>query len=280
MQEKDLIIGAVTNYNWDKIKYWANSIVRSGFKGDKVVLVFNGPADVIKHLHDLGFETLFFQRDDAGNCYANMPVVIVVDRFFYLWQFLCSRPNTYRYVISTDVKDVVFQTNPSEWLLNNIGDYELLASGESLTYQNEPWGDDNLKGSFPFIYESLKTKPIWNCGVQAGRQQAIQDLWIQLYLISKTAGRHNGDQAAYNMLLNSRPWKLITKFTMSESGWACQAGTTVDPLKIESFKPHLLEPTPVWSNELSHTSQGLIHAVVHQWDRVPNWHADIERRYG
>ena len=32
---KDLIIGAYTNYNWDQIKYWVNSIEKSGFTGDK-----------------------------------------------------------------------------------------------------------------------------------------------------------------------------------------------------------------------------------------------------
>ena len=38
---KDLIIGASTNYDWDKLKFWINSINKSGFKGDKVLILMN-----------------------------------------------------------------------------------------------------------------------------------------------------------------------------------------------------------------------------------------------
>ena len=31
MEQRDLVIGAITNYNWDQIKYWVNSLDRSGF---------------------------------------------------------------------------------------------------------------------------------------------------------------------------------------------------------------------------------------------------------
>ena len=33
MEKRDLIIGGFSNYDWDKIKYWANSIDISGFRG-------------------------------------------------------------------------------------------------------------------------------------------------------------------------------------------------------------------------------------------------------
>jgi hypothetical protein len=67
---------------------------------------------------------------------------------------------------------------------------------------------------------------------------------------------------------------------MSEDGWACQAGTTVDPKKIFGFRPNLIEPEPLWENGLAKTSTGIIHSILHQWDRVPNWANDIEKRYG
>ena len=36
---KDLIVGVVDNYDWEKIKYWANSIKQSGFDGYKALIV-------------------------------------------------------------------------------------------------------------------------------------------------------------------------------------------------------------------------------------------------
>ena len=38
---KDLIIGGASNYTWDQLKYWVNSIKLSGFKGDIVLVATN-----------------------------------------------------------------------------------------------------------------------------------------------------------------------------------------------------------------------------------------------
>lgn len=279
---KDLIIGAYTNYNWDKIKFWVNSIDRSGFSGDKVMIVYNSDASTVQRLFDNGFKVWAFNRDAAsGNFFWHQNLVIVVQRFYHLWHFLDTQPeNSYRYVISTDVKDVVFQTNPSQWLEQNIGDKDIVASCESIRYKDEPWGDDNLLGSYPMVHKKLREQPIWNCGVQAGTMSAMKDLWLQIYLSCGGGGRHNPDQAAYNILLNSTPWKSITKFAMSEDAWACQAGTTVDPLKIKKFRPNLLEAEPIWKDNMSCNSKGIPHAILHQWDRIPEWKSSIEEIYG
>jgi len=67
---------------------------------------------------------------------------------------------------------------------------------------------------------------------------------------------------------------------MSEDGWACQAGTTIDPSKINAFKPKLLEPQPIWKDGEACTTAGKVHAVLHQYDRVPEWKATVEKRFG
>ena len=43
---KDLIIGVVDNYDWDKIKYWVNSINKSGFDGHKAMIVYNMDSEI------------------------------------------------------------------------------------------------------------------------------------------------------------------------------------------------------------------------------------------
>lgn len=281
-QSKDLIISAYTNYDWSKIKHWANSIDRCGFTGDKAVIVYNSDPHTVQKLTDLGFKVWAFHRDPAtGNFIWPHQLVIVVQRFFHMWSFLNSMPaDSYRFVITTDAKDVVFQRDPSKWLEEHIGDHQIVASCESIRYQDEPWGDDNLKGSYPWLHANLRGNPIWNCGVQAGRMSAMKDLWMQLWMSCKAAGRPNPDQAAYNVLLNSVSWSRITKFTMSEDAWACQAGTTVDPKKITEFRPKLLEPEPIWKDGVVTTSTGIPHAIVHQWDRIPAWAEKIEEKYG
>jgi hypothetical protein len=280
--KKDLIIGAYTNYGWDQIKYWANSIDRCGFTGDKAMIVYNSAASTVQRLIDMGFTVWAFNKEPStGNFYWPTDLVIVVQRFYHLWYFLNQlQKNQYRYVISTDVKDVVFQKNPSEWLELHMGDKEIVASCESLKYQDEPWGADNMQGSYPMIWDNIKSQPIWNCGVQAGTMSAMKDLWLNIWLMCKAGGRPNPDQAAYNLLLNTVAWSRLTNRAMSDDGWACQAGTTVDPSKIINFRPNLLEPEPIWDGTVSKTSTGVTHAILHQWDRVPAWKPSIEKNYG
>jgi hypothetical protein len=281
---KDLIIGAYTNYNWDQIKFWANSIDKCGFTGDKAVLVYNSDITTVDKLKSLRFKVISFNQDPISKNYyfPGTNLIIVVERFYHLWNFFDIHTSDldYRYVITTDMKDVVFQTNPSIWLENNIGDKDIVASCESVRYKDEPWGNDNLQGSYPMAYEKLKENPIWNCGVQAGKSNVIKDLWFQIWLTCKAGQRYNPDQAAYNLLLNSYPWKKITKFSMGEDAWACQAGTQVDPAKLPIFGNKLLEPMPIWEDGMSKTTDHVPHAILHQWDRIPNWKTEVEKKYG
>jgi hypothetical protein len=283
---KDLIIGSFTNYDWSKIQYWANSIDACGFQGDKAMLVYNADRNTVQQLSNRGFKIMGFNHDpQTGNLFYNAQLIVVVERFLHLHGFLenLMQQQHYRYVIHTDVKDVVFQRNPSEWLDANMGTAKILASCESLEYQHEPWGNENLQNSFPWVYHKLKSQPIWNCGVQAGVPSVMKDLWLNIYLLSVGSQHatkvHNPDQAAYNVLLNLEPYSSMTKFVMSEDAWACQAGTTVDPAKMQTFMPHLLEPQPLWDGHYATTSRGTRHYVLHQYDRIPAWKPVVEARY-
>ena len=47
---KDLIIGGASNYNWDQLKYWVNSIKQTGFKGDIVLVATNMSGETVNKL--------------------------------------------------------------------------------------------------------------------------------------------------------------------------------------------------------------------------------------
>jgi hypothetical protein len=87
------------------------------------------------------------------------------------------------------------------------------------------------------------------------------------------------DQAVFNVLIQTLPFRDVVQFARQRDGWACQAGTTVDPSKIESFRPHLLEEEPDFIDGYVYTSTGKKFCIVHQYDRVPEWRKIIEARY-
>ena len=277
---KDLVIGACTNYDWDKLKYWVNSINRSGFTGDKVMIAFNIDYKTIEKLSAAGFQVLLpGQKAEVQKQYTyQSSLPIHVERFIHIYNYL--RQNEYRYVITTDVKDVVFQKNPSDFLQDLIPPYNLVFASESIKYKDEPWGNQNLIETFgPFFHNIFKENEIFNVGVLAGKGTAMRDLAAMIFAMSVNRPIPIVDQSTFNFMVSQEPYKSTSRYMKSEDGWACQLGTTADPSKIAEFKPFLLEPSPIMVDGKVTTSTGKDFTIVHQYDRIPAWRNIIEEKY-
>lgn len=273
---KDLIIGGYTRYNWMNLKNWVLSAKRSGFKGDIVLIAFNTDTNTVEKLKQEGVIVI----PVSENLDYQSKIPIHVERFIHIYHYLKTNSSKYRYVVTTDVKDVIFQRNPVEWIENNLHDKNLIISSESIRYKDEPWGNENLMQTFgKYIYQEFKDKEIYNVGVIAGRFEYVKDLVLNLFLMSINRPIPIVDQATYNTIVHTYPMLAITKRTCSEDGWACQLGTTADPQKIESFKPHLLENIPIIHEGKVYTSKKNLFYIVHQYDRVPSLKTSIDIEY-
>lgn len=276
----DLIIGCSTNYKWDTIKYWVNSINQSGFEGDKVMILMNCDADTVQKVTDAGFSVVGFNQDEQGNLTYESKLMVHVERFLHIYNIL--KDNEYRYVITTDVKDVIFQHNPIEGIKNQLGQRQnLMFASESILYKDEPWGNQNLLETFgQFFHNIFKENEIFNVGVLAGRGFAMRDLAAMIFTMSVNRPIPIVDQSTFNFMISQEPYKSTARYCRSEDGWACQLGTTADPSKIDQFKPFLLEPSPQMVDGKVVTDTGKEFTIVHQYDRIPEWRAIIEKKYG
>ena len=294
MEEKDLVIGFITDYtDYNKIKPYVNSLNRCGFAGDKIMVVYNIGYDIVNKLQEEGFVVIGFERDDANNRFVyKQKFNIVVSRFFHIWFLLKEMEKKYRYVISVDVADVVFQTNPSEFLEKDfkINDtdqkYGLIVGCENLKYKDESWGIHNMYRSFGDIAAiHMQEQPIYNAGTIAGKFDIFMDFCYNIFLLCQGApmevpGGGGPDQAAMNLLLSMKPYHDIT-LKYSHNFWACQCGTTVDPNKVESFRPNF-----IWKGEPVMKEDGCVYneanqkyVLVHQYNRVPEWNEIIRKKY-
>jgi hypothetical protein len=86
---RDVIIGCSTNYKWDTIKYWINSINKTGFGGDKVMVLMNCDRDTAKKVAEAGFSIIAFGEDEQGNLTYN-PL-----NFLCMWNDSYIFTNTY-----------------------------------------------------------------------------------------------------------------------------------------------------------------------------------------
>lgn len=285
---RDVVVGCITNYTIDKVKYWVNSLNRSGFDGYKMVICYNVDKLTLEYLQNNDITVICFNIDKEGN--ATYPIKdfnICVDRFIHIPLMLSGAidEKDVRYVIATDVRDVIFQGNPSTWLENNIKNESIVASSESIKYKDETWGNNNLRKSLgDYMSYRLSDNIIYNAGVIAGKYKSLMSLMTNVYYICRGLPSHiegggGPDQAAYNLLLNLEQYNQTTHFVKSEQGWSAQLGTTVDPNKYSQYKDKLDEPSPIMHDNIVCTSKKIPFTIVHQYDRVPKWKTIIEKKY-
>lgn len=280
-----MIISAVSEYGYDKLKYWINSIKRSGFTGIIAIIAYNIKDETLNKLEDEGVRVYLASnkrnKNDDGFLYEEgLTYQVPALRHYAYWSLLEQlKDENIRYVISTDISDVVFQINPSTWLENNLGDKKLNYGCEGLKYKDEDWGNQNMAHCFPQLYNYMKDRPIYNAGSMAGEFNAFKDFSLAVSLAINNIQNPTPDQAGVNVMLSIEPFNSMTKFNDHDTNWACECGTTVDPNKINQFRPNLLSPEPVFDGEYVYTSKGEKYVMVHQYNRVPAWKDKIEKKY-
>jgi hypothetical protein len=297
--DKDLIVGVVDRYNWDQIKYWANSIKKSGFTGHKAVLVYNMDSGTVKKLTDEGFMIIGCNQYDETNGFThdNSRGSVMVDRFFHLYGFLNIFNEPVKNVIMTDVRDVIFQSNPSNWIDKNFFG-NILVGSENLKYKDEPWGKNNLQQTFgQYFLDIHGDNEIYCAGVIAGSLNVIKSLSLNVWLVCRGLNPHvpgggGPDQAALNVLLQTEVYSLLTKFTNPDDGWVVHAGTSRPAIEAgsggigEEYLKNPNMPLPFVRDATYRIDNGEVFVngkkvtIVHQWDRVPQWKTIFEEKYG
>jgi hypothetical protein len=285
---KDIVIGAITKY--DDFKYiscWVNSLDRSGFTGTKILLCYNIPYHIAEELTKRNYTVFAFGKNDEEKRleYSKQNFNICEERFLHIWYFLNKLQNKeeYRYVIATDVGDLIFQSNPSEWLEKNLGDKQLNVGSECIHYKDEEWNKRNMYSCFgPMIYESMQDKMIYNAGAIAGKFDSFIDFCKSVYLTCGASTTHyfgdgTPDQSALNILLNTKPITDITNFAKSSDAWVANLH-----VHSPSYDKNLLtEPSPQMIGDKICTKDGVPYTIVHQYDMAPEeWQKIIQKKYG
>lgn len=272
--DKDLLLGSFSNYDYDQIQYWVNSIKMSGFTGDIVVFVGNATFACVETLLQKGIKIVALEKDDESRLFVHRSAIpIQTERFFHFWNFLKDRWQDYRYVITTDMKDVIFQNNPSDYVVQT-DIFPIIVGSECLTYENEPWGRENLQQAFgSYFYESFKDWEIANVGVIAGQAEYMKDLCLHIFQMSVNRPIPIVEQAAFNFLAHTIPWENEIDIRPMSLGFVAHLGTIMDPNKIDQFEPFLLEDIPYWEDGklmVVGTEEGYGHefCMIHQWDRL------------
>jgi len=263
---KNLIIGGFTNYNANQLRPWVLSAKVHAGDNDVVLVYGNASDETLNWLESQGVIIVPMLE------VPNVPIHVL--RFLSIYEYLHKHWQDYDYVITTDVKDVYFQTDPFKFLVNE----KLVIASEGLKYKDEAWGNENLLQAYgPYVYQQFKDNEIFNVGTFGGESEYVKDMVFHIFTNGINRPIPICDQAVFNVLLNTQPFKDIASKTIQ---WAAELGTIMDPSKIASFRPNLLFAEPVWENGLLKDVNGHIFPIVHQYDRVPEIKNFVQKKFG
>lgn len=250
---KDLIIAASTRYTKKELHNYIESINQSGFSGDKIMVVYDITKETVSWLKENGWEV--YQSVLQGHIHMH--------RLISIYMILKQLGRNYRYVITTDVRDVVFQKNPSEYLEKNLKK-NILVSTENVKYKDEPWGIKNiLEGYNQLLLDRYSEELSCNVGVLAGDYKSMMDLLLLNYLVSQSGNtQHYTDQSSFNFIIHNNNVKDSVQIEGLETDWALQLGTLNNP------------------NIIGNTNINVDNCVIlHQYDRDSKLNDTINTKY-
>ena len=276
----DLLIGGMHNLLKEEVEVWYKSARDSGFEGDIVLLAYNEPQQVLDSIAQDGVIIVKPEVDHLNrpNTEHIIPRIGKFEinrlRFYDIWTILLQ--TDYRYVITTDVRDVVFQSNPIPWLGKHMGEHELVVGSEGLAYGDSKYNSqDMIRNYGPFIREYLvKNSPLVCCGVLAGTARAIKETSLMMYLIA-TGCQDYAEQAALNIML-SNGWDA--KITTFDDGYIVHCGTAFDE-KFSDEWQCLTSPKPIWKDGMMYKQDGTPVVIVHQYNRIAGAVESYRARY-
>lgn len=188
-----IVLGAINHHEWPVVAPWIRSLRGTGFDGRVILVAYEDISnDVITQMEKAGVDV---RR-------AKMEISVNRGRFKDFEALLREVPPD-AFVVTTDVRDVVFQTHPAEMLalLDPAAGKVLAVSSEGWNYRDSDWNLRTLKKVFPAHEANLTDEEVYCSGVIIGTAGAMADLSARIWELSREAPSFNGDQVALNIIL-------------------------------------------------------------------------------
>lgn len=276
----DLVLAVMKNVNWHDVDCFALSLSRCGFDGKKVLL-----ADGITQEARSGLQTFGFDVIDSPVTGEFSGLHFQTARYAIGASYLETCWHKFEHVMWTDAWDVVFQSDPFEWIEEWADSAQLVAAREGWLIRDQAINDVWLKKLvLEDEYQRLRNEEVLCSGTVFGRAAPMTDLLQRMREWSHSVDGMQGiDQGMYNVLVQ-RVFRDFTYVPLPDAGFVCTCGPFLAPSDASTWT---IEP-PVFDREtgLVHNTAGKLFSVVHQYNRHHGaldpdgaWRSILERRY-
>lgn len=269
------LIGISNNIklNKEKIKLWAKTF-KTVSDGEVILLAINADSEDITICNELGIQhvQVYIKPEDLG--YINNK------RLYHTVEFL--KTSDIDIFMVTDVFDVVFQGDPfSKFDLDN---YDVFLGGEGILLSEEPWNSDVINKCFPDYLEMCIHNEIICSGVMGGKRESLISMLNTMDQMCENAetGHDIRDQAALIIMVAKNEIPRLKILTIDD-GWAMHCATSGPTPFFDSWgMRHNLSQrysVPKLAGDEIQTEDGRTYDIVHQFNRVPEWHKILINKY-
>jgi len=267
--KKNVLLGICVGYNAEQVKYWILSAKK--YQEDYDIVLVNVDRNLsvgdICNKHGVKCAVTDIEAT-ASDIYHK--------RHLIWYEFL--EFSKYEFVLCTDVIDVVFQANPFAWIDKNMGRHTLIMGGEGVLMKEQQWNVENIKATFPAEQAVVADKEILCGGMFGGYRKDIMSFMLDIYNLSVGHKNHNViDQAAMNVVHATRTnVREQTKITNTSDSFICHLFVS-GAAALRGEYPTYQHDLPVMSNGVISNQIGKPYAIVHQYNRFPEWQQELYR---
>ena len=291
----NLVIGAARSYKFEELRPFVNSLKRTSFRGDLVLLWNSLATETLDALKQSGVIPVHFSyysfrapgpwlnslsrlwpwmapvlRLPLGDAFRRVVYKRILNlafvRFVHALDFLESNPGKYENVLLTDVRDVFFQDNPFRDPLP--GRITAFLESPNMVFGSEPANDGWIWNQYGNeMIGRLRGHRISCCGTVVGTQEGISH-YLRAYvseIIHLKSVAHGADTSVHNVLVRD---VLADQITIAEN-FQSIVGTI-----NSSFTSNLV----VGTDGLVVGPNGKLVPVLHQYDRLPDLMARLLRQ--
>lgn len=245
----NLIIGAISNYDYNTLSPFFSSLGKANFVGDVVMFTHNMSGVAPKTIISVPFVPNSLQ---------------IHDRRFVLALDYIMNHKEYDNILICDVRDVIFQADPfTRGLLSGL---HCFLEDKSMTIGSCPFNSSWIRNTFGIeVLKEIGENYISCCGVTIGDRASIIEYLklMNTFIYPGRPGPTIGvDTAAHNYILR----KNLMPATITTNGEG--QVLTMGYMKKINF-----------SNGQLYNNDGSIPSIVHQYDRHKNITEQIQNIY-
>jgi hypothetical protein len=295
-EQKLAIFTACKGYSIEDVAPWTQSLKASGFDGKVFVIMYDPPKELADYFKEQDFYVLVANEEGLTH--------IATQRFRDYAQILKSDYCVdIDYVLHTDIRDVLFQSNPAEWLSSYIDDvHKIYASAEGVKYKHEDWNGDGVQFHFgENIFRELADTETLCSGVFCGEKEAFIDLCEAMYQAAFFTKDPAGfiDQHFYNLLIR-KSFAEITQIVPADTPFVANLGTlaaipfnspewstgprtpynSYERFRSGTYVENMLVEVPEMIDGKVCTPDGKPYCIVHQYDRYAPWKEELHEKIG